>query len=330
MHDRYLITGGAGFIGSHLIDELLARGVQVLCVDAFHEYYDPSLKRANVDRHSAHDNYQLVEVDIREGQQLQAITAEFRPDVVVHLAARAGVRPSMTEPLVYEEVNVRGTLNMLEAARHAGVKKFVNASSSSVYGENRRVPFSERDPLLAPASPYGASKLGAEAMVNVYARQFGFPAASLRFFTVYGPRQRPDMAIAKFSHLMLKGKPIEIYGDGSARRDFTFVEDIVQGIIGAAEARFSGHEVFNLGCSEPVLLNQLIDELEQALGVNAIRHYGPKQPGDVPLTYSDISKARNMFGYAPKTSLRRGLAIFAQSLEGGESQISYAPQRVAV
>lgn len=314
MHNRYLVTGGAGFIGSHLIDSLLQSGAEVVCVDAFHEYYDPSRKRANVARQLIQRGFRLVEADIRDAVRMRSLVEEHRPEVIVHLAARAGVRASIQEPYVYNEVNVGGTLNLLEAARAGGVKKFINASSSAVYGENPKVPFSETDALLSPASPYAASKLSAEAMVHVYARQYGFAAASLRFFTVYGPRQRPDMAISKFSNLMLRCKPIEIYGDGSARRDFTFVEDIVRGIRLAAEVEYSGHHVFNLGCAQPVKLTELVDELERALGVKAERIYGPPQAGDVPLTYSDISKAKRLLGYVPQVSLRQGLQRFVRSL----------------
>lgn len=312
MHQRYLVTGGAGFIGSHLIDELLARDAEVLCVDAFHDYYDVARKRANVAPHLDSSQYSLIEADIRDADAMLGALKTFRPDAVIHLAARAGVRPSLAEPLTYEAVNIRGTLNLLEAARQVGVKKFVNASSSSVYGENQKVPFEEGDPLLAPASPYGATKLGAEALVQVYARQYGFAAASLRFFTVYGPRQRPDMAIAKFADLMLQGQPIEIYGDGSAKRDFTFVSDIVAGIRASADVDFEGHEAFNLGCSQPVLLRELVAEIERALGIEATKLYRPVQPGDVPVTHSDVSKAGRMLSYQPKVSLAEGLDRFVE------------------
>jgi UDP-glucuronate 4-epimerase len=321
-----LVTGGAGFIGSHLIDSLLQAGAEVVCIDAFHDYYDPSRKRANVGRHLVHDRYRLVEADIRDAGRMRSLVAEHRPEVIVHLAARAGVRASIQEPYLYQEVNVGGTLNLLEAARCAGVKKFINASSSSVYGENPKIPFAETDALLCPTSPYAASKLSAEALVHVYARQYGFTAASLRFFTVYGPRQRPDMAISKFSSLMLRGKPIEIYGDGTARRDFTYVEDIVRGIRLAADVEFCGHQLFNLGCAEPVKLTELVDELERALAIKAERLYGPTQPGDVPLTYSDISKARRILGYVPQVSLRQGLQRFARSLSDQAQLHSLPPQ----
>lgn len=311
---RTLVTGGAGFIGSHLVDRLLAAGGDVAVVDDFNDYYDPALKRANVAPHRDNPRYRLVEGDIRDGAKISALVESFAPECIVHLAARAGVRPSLTDPMLYETTNAVGTLNMLEAARHHGVKKFVFASSSSVYGLNTKVPFAETDALLRPASPYGATKLGNEAMCHAYAHLYGLPIVSLRFFTVYGPRQRPDLAIRKFAERMLAGKPIELYGDGSTSRDYTFIDDIIAGVQAAIALDAVGHEVFNLGNSSPVTLAELVAALETALGVTAILERLPEQPGDVPRTFADVTRAETRLGFRPSTPLAHGLAVFAEWL----------------
>lgn len=313
-----LVTGGAGFIGSHLIDALLDRGDRVVCLDDFNDFYDPALKRANAARHLLRPGYRLVEGDIRDRTLLPDLMRRHWPTVVIHLAACAGVRPSLIDPFKYQSVNLEGTLNLLEAARQSGVEMFINASSSSVYGENTKAPFEETDPLLTPASPYGASKLGAEALVRVYARQYDMHAVSLRFFTVYGPRQRPDMAITKFTTRILQGQPITIYGDGSARRDFTFVSDIVEGILASADYRGSAYEAFNLGSGTTVTLQQLIDELELATGRFVHRLYADEQAGDVPLTCSKIDKATRLLGYQPRVQLQAGLPEVVHALRGAE------------
>jgi UDP-glucuronate 4-epimerase len=315
VYERFLVTGGAGFIGSHLVDRLLAAGAEVVVVDDFNDYYDPAKKRANVAEHLRQPGYTLVEHDIRDGAKMGALVADKRPQCIVHLAARAGVRPSLSDPLLYETTNSVGTLHLLEAARHHRVQRFVFASSSSVYGLNAKVPFAETDALLRPASPYGATKLASEAMCHAYAHLYGLSIASLRFFTVYGPRQRPDLAIRKFAEHMLAGKPIELFGDGSTSRDYTFVDDIVAGVRAAIELDPApGHEIFNLGNSSPVTLAELVAALESVLGKKAIIERLPEQPGDVPRTYADVTKSERVLGYRPSTPLMQGLAVFAQWL----------------
>ncbi len=322
MGKTLLVTGGAGFIGSHVVDALLRRGDRVVCLDDFNGYYDPTLKRGNVAAHLTHPGYTLIEGDIRDRRLLQQLHEHFPFDVVVHLAAVAGVRPSFVDPFEYQSINLEGTLSMLEAARKAGVTSFVNASSSSVYGENRKTPFEETDALLRPASPYGATKLGAEALTRVYAHAYDMRAVSLRFFTVYGPRQRPDMAITKFMSRILSRQPITIYGDGSSRRDFTYVGDIVRGVLAACDYEASQYEVFNLGSGRTVTLLQLIEQIEDALGIIALKRHAPCQTGDVPVTCSNIEKAQELLGYAPSTQLDRGLPLVAQFLaRGGRSHL---------
>ncbi len=313
-YERFLVTGGAGFIGSHLVDRLIGGDAQVLVVDDFNDYYDPALKRANVAAHLDNPRFGLVEADIRDGARMAELVRSFAPQCIVHLAARAGVRPSLTDPMLYETTNAQGTLHLLEAARHHGVAKFVFASSSSVYGLNTKVPFAETDALLRPASPYGATKLANEAMCNAYAHLYGLAIVSLRFFTVYGPRQRPDLAIRKFAERMLAGRPIELYGDGSTSRDYTFVEDIIGGVCAAIDLPTGGHEVFNLGNSSPVTLAELVQALEEVLGVRALIDRLPEQPGDVPRTFADVTRAETVLGFRPSTPLLEGLAVFARWL----------------
>jgi UDP-glucuronate 4-epimerase len=313
-HSTVLVTGGAGFIGSHVVDQLLERGARVVCMDDFNNYYDPVLKRANAARHLIHRRYRLIEADIRDQNQVAEVLRQAKPDTVIHLAANAGVRPSMEDPFRYQTVNLAGTLNLLEAARASGVKMFVNASSSSVYGENTKVPFEESDALLSPASPYAATKLGAEALVRVYARQFGMRAVSLRFFTVYGPRQRPDMAIAKFTERILQGDPVTLYGDGSARRDFTFIDDIVSGILASCKHEGSDYEVFNLASGRTVTIRHLLDALGSALDLPVQRVYAAPQAGDVPVTVASIDKAKQLLNYTPSIQLEVGLVRYASWL----------------
>ena len=308
------VTGGAGFIGSHLIDRLLAQGTQVVTVDDFNDYYPPALKRSNVGEHINDAAYTLVEGDIRDLALVRSVVQQHRPQCIVHLAARAGVRPSLVDPFLYETTNVAGTLNLLEVARTGGVRRFVFGSSSSVYGVNSKVPFAESDPLLQPVSPYAATKIAGEALCNAYAHLYGLPIASLRFFTVYGPRQRPDLAIRKFAEKMLADQPIELFGDGSSSRDYTFVEDIVAGVMAAMNRDAPGHEVFNLGNSSPVTLAQLVAELEGALGKKAIIERRPDQPGDVPRTFADIEKSQRVLGYRPETPLSVGIGRFVEWL----------------
>lgn len=319
-HDEFLVTGGAGFIGSHLVDRLLAAGAEVVAIDDFNDYYDPALKRANVAAHLGHRRYRLWEGDIRDGARVDALVRELRPSCIVHLAARAGVRPSLTDPQLYQSTNCDGTLHLLEAARRHGVRKFVFASSSSVYGLNTKVPFAEGDPLLRPASPYGATKLAGEAMCHAYSHLYGLAIVSLRFFTVYGPRQRPDLAIRKFAERMLRGQTIELYGDGSTSRDYTFIDDIVAGVLAAVSfeegLQRGGHEVFNLGNSNPVTLSELVSTLERVLGVKAKIAHQPEQSGDVPRTFASVERSAALLGYRPSTSLPAGLEVFARWLRG--------------
>jgi UDP-glucuronate 4-epimerase len=314
MSTRYLVTGGAGFIGSHVVDALLARGDAVVVLDNFNDYYAPTLKRANTSRHLLQRRYRLVEGDIRDRVLVPKLMREYAPQATIHLAAYAGVRPSLEDPYKYQSVNVEGTLNLLDAARKHGVRMFVNASSSSVYGENTTAPFEESHSLLTPASAYAATKIGAEGLTRVFARQYGMRAISLRFFTVYGPRQRPDMAIGKFATRMLQGLPVTLYGDGRARRDFTFVADVVDGILAACDYRTSQYEAINLGSGTTVTVNGLVSLLEETLGVEAKRVYTEAQAGDVPLTYSCIKKARKLLSYHPRVQLDQGLRHVAHSL----------------
>lgn len=306
-----LVTGGAGFIGSHLVDRLLAEGWRVTVVDNFDPFYDPALKRINIQAHLDYSSYTLVEADIRDLQYLrERLSDDF--DVIVHLAAKAGVRPSLQCPLEYQDVNVRGTQNLLELAREWGVRQFIFASSSSVYGLNPNVPWSEDDTVLRPISPYAATKVSGEVLGHVYSRVYGVRFIALRFFTVYGPRQRPDLAIHKFANKILKGEPIPVYGDGSARRDYTYVGDIIQGVRAAMDYRDTDFEVFNLGNNRTVSVLEMVQVLEKVLGRKARIEYLPAQPGDVPQTWADISKAERLLGYRPVTPLDEGLQRFVE------------------
>jgi UDP-glucuronate 4-epimerase len=308
-----LVTGGAGFIGSHLVDKLLQEGWQVTVVDNFDPFYAPEIKWANIKDHLKSPNYRLVESDIRDVAMLRKELHD-KYNVVVHLAAKAGVRPSIVDPVAYQEVNVRGTQNMLELAKDLKINQFVFASSSSVYGVNENVPWSEDDVVLMPISPYAATKVSGELLGHVYSHLYGMRFLALRFFTVYGPRQRPDLAIHKFANLMEAGKSIPLYGDGSTRRDYTFVNDIISGIRAAMDYRASSYEVINLGNNQTVTLRQLITELEIALDKKAEIEYLPNQPGDVPQTYASIAKAEKLLGYKAGTSIGNGLKAFVSWL----------------
>jgi len=308
-----LITGGAGFIGSHLVDRLLGTDVDhITVVDDFNDFYDPSIKRANINEHLKDPRYQLNEVDIRDQTALEQVFKNKNFDCVVHLAARAGVRPSLTEPQLYTETNINGTLNLLELARHNNIKQFVFGSSSSVYGINAKVPFSEDDPIRQPISPYAATKGAGELLCHTYAHLYGLRCICLRFFTVYGPRQRPDLAIHKFAKLITQGKPIPVFGDGTTRRDYTYVDDIIDGVMAAIVYDKRDYEVINLGESRTVELKELISLLEKELDMHATIDRQPPQPGDVPQTFADISKARALLGYAPKTQIEEGLHRFIE------------------
>jgi UDP-glucuronate 4-epimerase len=306
-----LVTGGAGFIGSHLVARLLSEGAwRVVVVDDFNDFYDPALKRRNVAPYEGRGDFRLHEADIRDRAALETIFAGEEFDCVVHLAARAGVRPSLSEPVLYAETNINGTLNLLEAARARGVRQFVFGSSSSVYGENEKVPFAEEDPVARPISPYAATKAAGELLCHTYSYLFGLRTVCLRFFTVYGARQRPDLAIHKFARLISAGKPIPVFGDGTTRRDYTFVDDIIAGVRAAMDYEASDYEVFNLGESRTVELRELIALLEKELGRKASIDRQPAQPGDVPQTFADISKARRLLGYDPRTPIEEGIRRF--------------------
>ena len=308
-----LVTGGAGFIGSHLVARLLAEGQwRVTVVDDFNDFYDPALKRRNVSAHLGREEFALQEADIRDRATLDEVFKGAKFDVVVHLAARAGVRPSLAEPMLYTETNIGGTLNLLELARAHGVRQFVFGSSSSVYGENEKVPFAEEDPVNKPISPYAATKAAGELLCHTYSHLFGLRCVCLRFFTVYGARQRPDLAIHKFARLISEGKPIPVFGNGTTRRDYTYVDDIVAGVRAAMEYEASDYEVINLGGSRTVELRELIALLERELGREARIDRQPAQPGDVPRTFADVSKARRLLGYDPRTPIEEGIRRFVQ------------------
>ena len=303
---RLLITGGAGFIGSHLVDRRLARGDRVVVLDDFNDYYDPRRKRANVQPHSGNPRYRLVEGDIRNRELVFSVFAEERFDAVLHLAARAGVRPSLEQPVLYEEVNCVGTLHLLEAALAHGKPRFVFASSSSVYGINSKLPFSEEDPIDRPISPYATTKRAGELHVFSAHHLYGIPAACLRFFTVYGPRQRPEMAIARFIRCLESGEVIPFFGDGGSRRDYTFIDDIADGVEAALDADFP-FEIVNLGGAHPVSLTELVAALEEATGKRARLAREPDQPGDVPVTYAAVEKAERILGFRAAVPLQEGL-----------------------
>jgi UDP-glucuronate 4-epimerase len=306
-----LITGGAGFIGSHLIDRLIAEGDwRITVVDDFNDFYDPSIKRANINQHISNSNFRLVEGDIRDFYSLEEVFNEGQFDCVVHLAARAGVRPSLTETRLYVETNINGTTNLLELARQHGVKQFVFGSSSSVYGENKKVPFSEDDPIFNPISPYAATKAAGELLCHTYSHLYGMRIICLRFFTVYGARQRPDLAIHKFAKLIDSGKPIPVFGDGTTRRDYTYIDDIISGVRAAIDYNESDYQVINLGESRTVELRELISLLENAFGKQAQIDRQPTQPGDVPQTFADIAKARRLLNYNPRTQIEDGISLF--------------------
>ncbi len=306
----YLITGGAGFIGSHLIDMLLEEGYSIICLDNFDPYYNPQLKRENIKHNLGNTNFKLVEADVRDKKALRKIFKENNIEKIVHLAAKVGVRPSIKEPLLYEDVNVRGTLNLLELCREFKVENFIFGSSSSVYGNTKKIPFSEDD-VPKPISPYGASKRSAELLCHVYSSLYSIPITCLRFFTVYGPRQRPDMAIHKFTRLIDEGKEIEMYGNGTSERDYTYIDDIVEGVLSALDKKF-GFEIFNLGNSRTVELRRLISLIEEKLGKQAKNRQLPEQAGDVFITYADISKTRKLLGYEPKTGIKKGIEKFVE------------------
>ena len=309
---NFLVTGGAGFIGSHVCERLLRDGHSVCAFDDLNDFYAPALKQANLrSLQSLALPFTFVHGDLTDGAAVEDVFASAQFDQVIHLAARAGVRPSLQQPALYQRVNVEGTVNLLEAARARNVRKVTIASSSSVYGVNAKVPFSEADPIFSAISPYAASKLACEALGHTYHHVYGMDIAMLRFFTVYGPRQRPDLAIHKFASLISAGKAIPVFGDGSTARDYTYVTDTVDGILSCTRQEF-GFDIFNLGESQTVRLDYLISLLEKSLGKAAKIDRQPPQPGDVPITYADISKARAKLGYNPTVKIEAGIPKFVE------------------
>jgi UDP-glucuronate 4-epimerase len=309
---RHIVTGGAGFIGSHLVDRLLALGDEVIVVDNFDPFYPRAVKEANLS--SAQDNprFRLVELDIRDGAKIRSLVSETRPEVVVHLAARAGVRPSIAEPAAYADVNLTGTVHCLEAASRLEPKpRFVYASSSSVYGDRAEGPFRETDPVDLPVSPYAATKKACELMAHTFHHLYGLPVTGLRFFTAFGPRNRPDLAIAKFTRLIDNGSPVPMFGDGTSRRDYTYIDDIVDGVVLAIKACRS-HHLYNLGHSEPIALRGMIEAIALALGKPATIEQQPEQSGDVRQTFADLERAGRDLGYRPVTPFDEGLKRYIE------------------
>ena len=310
---RILITGGAGFIGSHLVDTLLAEGGwHVTVIDDLNDFYSPEIKRSNLESARQNPDFEFHEADIRNTGKLRELFDRREFDCIVHLAARAGVRPSLSQPKLYAETNIDGTLNLLELARDFEIKQFVFGSSSSVYGINSKVPFSEDDRIHQPISPYASTKAAGELLCHTYSHLFNIRTVCLRFFTVYGARQRPDLAIHKFSRLISEGKPIQIFGDGTTRRDYTYIDDIIQGVRASIDYDGSMHETFNLGESETTELRRLVELLEESLGMKATIDRQPMQPGDVPVTYADISKSKKLLGYNPATKIEDGIPKFVE------------------
>ena len=305
---RILVTGGAGFVGSHLVERLLAAGHTVVILDDFNDFYDPQIKQANIAGFAK--DVTVYQVDLRDGASVRSLFHREKFDVIVHLAARAGVRPSIQQPQLYYDTNVTGTLHLLEAARVTGVQRFIFASSSSVYGASKTVPFSEDQHLTQTLSPYAATKIAGEFLCSTYSHLYQLRILALRYFTVYGPRQRPDLAIHQFTRRIYAGQPIEQFGDGTTRRDYTYIDDVIQGTMAALRYEGPLFDIFNLGESETIQLKNLIAAIENALGKKAKIKQLPEQPGDMPLTCADISKARNLLGYNPTTKFNEGLPRF--------------------
>jgi UDP-glucuronate 4-epimerase len=304
-----LVTGGAGFIGSHLVERLLHNNYSVVVIDNFDPFYDSSIKEKNLGHAKDFKNFRLYRDDILNTQALEKIFKEYSFDIIVHIAAKAGVRPSIIDPLGYYQVNVQGTLNLLEKCKQYSINKFIFASTSSIYGNNEKVPFAESDTVDFPISPYAATKKSAELICHTYHHLYGIAIYALRFFTVYGPRQRPDLAIHKFFKLISQNKPIPFYGDGTTSRDYTYIDDIMDGVIKSIE-RISGFEIINLGESQTISLHRLVDLIEKVLGKKAQKQFEPMQPGDVKQTFADISKAKRLLGYKPHTNIEQGLTYF--------------------
>ena len=315
----FLVTGGGGFIGSHLCERLIKTDNEVLCLDNFNDYYDPKIKQSNINDIISHSRFQMIKGDILDWELLENIFKKHHFDCIVHLAARAGVRPSIQNPRLYQKVNIEGTLNLLEFSRRYKIPKFILASSSSVYGNNKKVPFSEKDPVDNPISPYAATKKACELLAYTYSSLYSLSVSCLRFFTVYGPRQRPDMAIHKFTNRIAQGKEVPMYGDGSSRRDYTFITDIMDGIMCAIQ-KCNGYHIYNLGESQTIALNRLITLIENALDKKAKIKQLPEQPGDVRITYADISSAMKDLAYHPRITIEEGIIRFVQWYKKKENE----------
>lgn len=313
---KVLVTGGAGFIGSHVCDRLIQRGDDVVIVDSFDPFYDPAVKRRNIEAVMASGRAQLIEADITDEDRVEDALGADTIDAIIHLAARAGVRPSLERPLDYIRTNVEGTESLLEIARRRRIRPFVMGSSSSVYGDSTPVPFSEGEPAASPISPYAATKRAAELICYAHAHLYGLSIACLRLFTVYGPRQRPDLAIHKFARLMTEGAEIPVFGDGTTERDYTYIDDIVQGIEGALDwsiaAEPGAFEIINLGESQTTSLSRLIEMLAAELAITPMLKRLPDQPGDVQRTFADVAKARTILRYDPQTSMEEGIRRFVK------------------
>jgi len=308
---KVLITGGAGFIGSHVAERLLTQGREVVALDDFNDYYDPRFKRENAARLSRYRGFRLVEGDIRDRALVDGLYRREGVEATIHLAARAGVRPSIREPHLYVDVNEMGTVNLLEAAQQVRAEVFIFGSSSSVYGTNSKVPFAEQDPITRPVSPYAATKRAGELLCHTYHHLHGLRVTCLRFFTVYGPRQRPEMAIYKFTERMLCGRPIPMFGDGSSARDYTFVDDIAAGVVRSLEVGRT-YDIVNLGGSRTTTLRALVDLIAKAAGVEPAIEHLPDQPGDVPITFADVSHAAEVLGWAPSVAIDEGIPRFVE------------------
>jgi len=315
---KILVTGAAGFIGSHLTDLLLKRRDSVIGIDNFDPFYDIAIKEKNIEHALSYHSFSLHRTDICDYQAISDIIQREKPEIVVHIAAKAGVRPSILDPHGYYRTNVEGTINLLECCKRFEINKFILASTSSIYGNNKKVPFAENDPVEFPISPYAASKKSAELFCHTYHHLYGIQIYALRFFTVYGPRQRPDLAIHKFFSLLQQGKPIPIYGDGTTCRDYTYIDDILQGVIRSID-RVSGFEIINLGESKTTKLNDLVRLIEEIAGGPVTKEFFPLQPGDVKQTYADIDKARKLLNYDPQTEMKDGLLKFYEWFSNSKS-----------
>jgi UDP-glucuronate 4-epimerase len=312
--DNILITGGAGFIGSHLAQRLLREGKHLAIVDNLDDYYPAELKRANLEEVKASGEFQFFPADIRDGEKVREVFAAFKPDAVVHLAARPGVRQSFAQPEAYTSINVLGTTQVLEISRQSGVRRMVFASSSSIYGHSSRAPFREDAAISRPLSIYAANKVAGEAVAFTYSHAYDLSVVCLRLFTVYGPRQRPDLAIRKFAGMIMEGKEVPLFGDGSLQRDYTYIDDIVDGIVRALDAP-GKFDVFNIGNSHPVRIDEMVDTLGRALGKPVRKKFIPIPTGEMILTHADLAKASQVLGYSPKVSFEEGIRRFVEWLK---------------